>query len=214
MQRVLLLGDSIRLFYDEEVKKELGTGYEVFGPEENCRFSKYVLNSIRFWLTEYAHPDIIHWNAGLWDTAILYPEDGCFTDVEEYVDTMKKILRELQKTGAKIIFSTTTPVSEDKKDWPGPMPPAHDNNDIIRYNQAILNAFKEEDVLICDLHSCMYAEKEKYLGEDKIHPNEEGCKLLAKAVAAKIRNVGDYKNSLTREIDHAEFIKTEQKTLQ
>ena len=37
--KVLLLGDSIRMFYQNEVIKQLGDDYEVFAPKENCRFS-------------------------------------------------------------------------------------------------------------------------------------------------------------------------------
>ena len=96
--KVLLLGDSIRMFYQNEVITQLGENYNVFSPKENCRFSLYVLNSLRFWLNAFPTPDIIHFNAGLWDTAILYREDGCFVDVENYVKNMKSVLRELKKT--------------------------------------------------------------------------------------------------------------------
>ena len=184
---VWLIGDSIRMFYQKEVISQLGDHYKVFSPNENCRFSSYVLNSLRFWLNEFPSPDIIHFNAGLWDTAILYHEDGCFIEVEEYVKNMKIILRELKKTGATIIFATTTPVSDEKMDLPGPMPPAHKNQDIIHYNHAVLEAFKNEDIMIDDLFSLIYPQKEKYLCDDMIHPNADGVKLLGTAVANCIR---------------------------
>ncbi|MBR3762661.1 MAG: SGNH/GDSL hydrolase family protein [Lachnospiraceae bacterium] len=186
-KKVFLIGDSIRLHYMEEVQRQLGEEYEVTGPAENCRFSAYVLNSLRFWLAECSKPDIIHWNVGLWDTAILYHEDGCFTSMEAYVSNMKKILRELKKTGAIIIFATTTPVTDDKKFLPGPMPPAHNNEDIVKYNKAVLDAFAEEDILVNDLFQVMYADKERLLTDDKIHPNKEGIEVLGNAVADVIR---------------------------
>lgn len=187
MKRVLLLGDSIRMHYQSEVQKQLGDEYEVMGPNENCRFSAYALNSLRLWLPQYPAPDIIHWNIGLWDIAVLYREDGCFTSVESYVSNMKRILRELKKTGAVIIFATTTPVSDEKYKLTGPMPPAHGNGDICRYNEAVLDAFKDEPIIVNDLHSLMYHDKEKYLSGDMIHPNDAGIKLLGKAVADVIR---------------------------
>ena len=187
MRRVLLIGDSIRLHYRDEVKRLIGDEYEIMAPQENCRFSSYVLNSLRYWLAEFPNPDIIHWNVGLWDIAVLYKEDGCFVPVEEYVLNMQKILRELKKTGAKIIYATTTPVLDEKKYLAGPMPPAHDNEDIIRYNCAVLEAFKEEDIAINDLHKIMYQEKERLLSEDMIHPNEEGIKRLGAAVSNIIK---------------------------
>ena len=192
--KVLLIGDSVRMFYRDEVSRLLGDGYEVYSPDENCRFSSYVLNSLRFWLEEFPTPDIIHFNAGLWDTAILYREDGCFTGIEEYVKAMKKIFRVLKSTGAKLIFATTTPVADEKENLAGPMPPAHRNADILRYNEAVLKEFESEDTVINDLFSLMYPEKEKYLRDDMIHPNEDGVALLANAVAEKIKSLGTVKN--------------------
>lgn len=185
---VLLIGDSIRLFYETTVKEQLGDGYNIYSPAENCRFSSYVLNSLRFWLAEFPAPDIIHFNAGLWDIAVLYNEDGCFIGINEYVENMKKVLRVLKSTGASVIFATTTPVSDEKKNLPGPMPPAHRNEDIIRYNAALLEAFRDEEIHINDLFSLMYNEKENYLSEDMIHPNADGIALLGTAVAKAIKN--------------------------
>ena len=211
-KRVLLIGDSIKFFYREEVEKNLGADYEVFAPSENCRFSTYGLNSMRFWLQEFPDADIIHWNFGLWDTAILYKEDGCFTSIEMYVATMKKILRELQKTGAFIIFATTTPVHEDKKNLEGPIPPAHRNEDIIRYNSAILKEFEKEDIYINDLHSLMYAEKEKYLLSDMIHPNPDGIKVLGRAVADSVLSVKEIE--INRERREIQKLVINEKTVQ
>ena len=87
-------------------------------------------------------------------------------------------------------------ITDDKKYFQGPMPPAHFNEDIINYNKAVIEAFKDEGIVINDLHSLIYEEKEKYLSEDKIHPNAYGCKILGKAVADKIRIFSDYKNPL------------------
>ncbi len=186
---VLLIGDSIRMFYEKEVQARLGDAYTVYAPQDNCRFSSFVLNSLRFWLAQFPPPDIIHFNAGLWDTAILYKEDGCFISLDEYVRNMKKILRVLKSTGATLIFATTTPVSDEKDTLPGPMPPAHKNSDIVRYNAAVLEAFKDEDIFINDLFSLLYDEKERYLRDDMIHPNEEGVKLIGGAVAQMIKTV-------------------------
>lgn len=213
MQNVLLLGDSIRLFYQDKVKEKLGDGYMVQSPAENCRFSYFVLNSLRLWLPGFETPDIIHWNAGLWDTAILYPEDGCFISKNEYVANMKKILRELKKTGAKIIFATTTAVSDSKKELPGPMPPRHLNEDIIEYNKAVLEAFKDEDIDINDLHSVMYAHREELLLDDMIHPNEKGVEILSDEVVKCIRKYVNFKNSQSISVDMA-YVEKDEKTIQ
>ena len=47
MKKVVLLGDSIRLIgYGKKVEEMLRPEYEVWQPEDNCRFAKYGLNTI------------------------------------------------------------------------------------------------------------------------------------------------------------------------
>ena len=208
---VLLLGDSIRLFYNDAVKEKLGSDYYVYSPEENCRFAAFTLNSLRHWLPQVPTPDIIHWNIGLWDTAVLYKEDGCFTPVSVYVDNIKKILRELKKTGAKIIFATTPPVHDEKKHLPGPMPPAHSNADIMEYNKAVVDAFSGESIIINDLFGAIYEKRAECISEDMIHPNEKGIAILSKAVADAIKNCGAAENQKIQNISNVQF---EEKTIQ
>lgn len=210
--KVWLLGDSIRMFYQKEVIARLGDDYEVYAPAENCRFSSYMLNSIRFWIREFPTPDIIHFNAGLWDTAILYPEDGSFIGLEEYVKYMGLVIRELKKTGAKLIFATTTPVHDEKVHLPGPMPPAHRNEDIQRYNAAVLQAYQGEDCRINDLYAQFYPHRMSYLSDDLIHPNREGVAFLADLVAKAIRDCGSYQNP--RSSEPVIPSKKEEKTIQ
>ena len=77
MKNILLLGDSIRIGYDKSVKKSLEGIANVYFPEDNTRFASYLLR----YLTEYDRlikdgtVDVLHWNAGLWDTLRLLGED-------------------------------------------------------------------------------------------------------------------------------------------
>lgn len=137
----------------------------------------------------------------------MYHEDGCFVGIDSYVKNMKLILRELKKIGAKIIFATTTSVCDEKAVLCGLTPPAHRNEDIINYNKAVLNAFKDEDIVINDLFSKMYPESNLYLSDDMNHPNENGKKLLGTQVANAIKACGKYKNNKIKdrqEINRAE----------
>ena len=212
MKRVLLIGDSIRMFCQGEVIKQLGEEFTVAAPDENCRFSAYVLNSLRHWLPQFGPVDVIQFNAGLWDTAILYPEDGCFIGLKEYVSNMTKILRELKKSGAKLIFRTSTPVSDKKANLPGPMPPAARNEDIMRYNQAVLEAFAGEDLVINDLFSLVYPRREELLLDDMVHPNETGVKLIGGAMAQVIRQVAEHADNQAQ--NASDYIKLEEKVIQ
>ena len=181
MKKILLLGDSIRISYQEEVKALLAEdGCETVYPAENGRFAKYTLNSLRHWLPQFPEPDIVHWNNGLWDVIRVYPEDGCFTSEDEYVRDMGRILRELKKTGAKVIFAATTAV--------GPGHPSRANPDIERYTTRFLEAFGGELDGVDDLYALTRPNNERYIkSDDNTHLTEEGVQACAAAVAASIR---------------------------
>lgn len=190
MKEIILLGDSIRMYYQESVKKLLGEDYNISAPNENCMFTAYTLIKLREWLDSFPKPDIIHWNNGLWDTSVRYQEDGCFTPIEEYIANLKKILRELKKTGAKIIFATITPVDPKKAVLSENIVSTHQNVDIDRYNKAALEIMKEENVTINDLNSVVQGHISEYIRQDDlIHPTELGVEALSKAVANAIRNI-------------------------
>ncbi|NLA73585.1 MAG: SGNH/GDSL hydrolase family protein [Clostridiales bacterium] len=181
MTKILLLGDSIRENYQEKVKELLfGDNCEIFHPDENCRFSRYTLNSLKFWLPMCPNPDIVHWNNGLWDTLITYPEDGPFTEISEYVRDMKRILRELKKTGAKVIFATTTAVGDNNPPW--------SNETIEEYNKALIDAIGKDVDAINDLYALTRPNNATYISaEDKVHLTPEGIDALGSAVTKHIR---------------------------
>ena len=98
MEKILLIGDSIRQGYDKYVKYALRDQYEVYYPRDNCRFAQYVLRHIIDWKRDLAlgdDVDVVHWNAGLWDTLVLY-EDGCLTPPEIYEYFIDKVCKELR----------------------------------------------------------------------------------------------------------------------
>ena len=77
MIKVTLLGDSIRqIGYGTRVPEMLGEEYEVFQPEDNCRFVKYTLRLFFDYRDQIKDSDVIHWNNGLWDIPAKLFEDG------------------------------------------------------------------------------------------------------------------------------------------
>lgn len=189
MISIFLLGDSIRKYYEERLKELLGEEYAVYAPTENCKFSTLTLNSLKTWLSEVPTPQIVHWNNGLWDAARVYPEDGCFTPLEQYESNLRKILRELKKTGAKIIFATTTPTDPKKAQEHEGMN-IHHNEDIKLYNEVALKVMQENDVIINDLYSIVNGKESEFIRQDDlIHPTEIGVEALAQQVASKIQVV-------------------------
>lgn len=179
MKKILLIGDSIRMSYQEAVKGKLADVAEVWAPAENCRFAKYTLWSVPGWLRECGRPDLIHWNNGIWDAFRVTPEMGLFTPLAEYVATLKRVLAELRKTDAVILWASTTPTK------PG-CASCHDE-DVVAYNAAAARLMASEGIPINDLHALLAPEAERFVGEDKFHLSAAGVEACAEAVAQAIR---------------------------
>lgn len=185
MKKVFLLGDSIRLGYEKYVEEQLRGEAEVVSSPDNARFAKYSIWNVgsvtqeSSWIYELGNPDIIHWNNGIWD-AYLLMDGECFTPIEEYVRDMLRLYKRLAATGAKIIFATTTAVRDDCE--------VVRNADIDRYNDAILEALKDKDVVINDLNSLVKTDKNYFVCEaDRLHMNDCGYARLGAAVAAEVK---------------------------
>ncbi len=204
MKKLMLLGDSIRLCYQQAVTDVLKDEFDVWGPTENGRFAKYTLNELGRIFNEYTlrctnnqcqamltpgeaiarnatRPDVIHWNNGLWDTSIVCAEDGPFTPIPEYLDYMGKILRELRKITDKIIFSTITPVK--------PQNPNQKNDIITEYNKYIVDFMDKKGVVINDLNALVASDLDKYLSQDNIHISDEGKIACANQIAKYVRDI-------------------------
>lgn len=179
MKKIVLLGDSIReLGYGPRVPALLGDEYEVWQPPENCRFALYTLRMTYDYRPWMEGADVIHWNNGLWDVCQLW-EDGPFTSLENYCDTMVRIARILKGYAKTVIFATTTPPDAEM--------PGHDHDRLIAYNEAVTAALREEGIVINDLFSTIDANIPAYICPDHIHLSEEGIEVAAKQVAECIR---------------------------
>ena len=93
MKKIMLIGDSIRMGYDEYVKNALQGVAEVYYPGENCRFAEYVLRYAHEWKSELKlddSVDLVHWNAGLWDALELFGDDP-LTSFSYYGEAIARI---------------------------------------------------------------------------------------------------------------------------
>ena len=181
MKKVTLLGDSIRqIGYGTRVPELLGEDYEVFQPEENCRFVKYTLRMLFDYRAQIEGSDVIHWNNGLWDiTTGLFDDGEPFTSEQEYVENMLRVAKEMKKLGKRIIFATITPVHNEY---------VYNKNSVIqRYNELIVPKLQEMGIEINDLHATVMQDLYKYIGQDQIHLSPEGIEICAKQVADIIR---------------------------
>ena len=176
--KVTLLGDSIRQQYGPKVKEILGDEYELWWPEDNCRFAKYTLRGLFDWAVNMEGSDIVHWNNGLWDLCNLFG-DGTFTTEEEYVSNILRIADILKKKYNVVIFATTTPVSAANV--------FNNNSDADRFNSLVVPLLKERGVIINDLNSLLRLDPERYICNDTIHLSEEAIDICAMQVADYIK---------------------------
>ena len=153
MKKIILIGDSIRIGYDKYVKDALKDEAIVLYPPENCRFAQYVLRTVIDWRNngEWGDDaDVVHWNAGLWDTLRLYGDEP-LTPPETYRDMIKRVDKRLRMffPKAKMIFATSTKVQEEKygRDF------KRYNKDVEEYNRIALEALADTDTVINDLYS-------------------------------------------------------------
>ena len=180
--KVTLLGDSIRMQYGPRVKELLGDSFDVWAPQENCRFAQYTLRGLFDWAENMDGSEIIHWNNGHWDLCRLFG-DGTFSDEEDYIKNMLRIVDILQKRHRAVIFATTTPVRITNI--------YNSNADVDQFNRRIVPLLQERGVIINDLNSLLRADIEKYICEDTIHLTEAGIALCAEHVATYIQEVAN-----------------------
>ena len=180
MKRVVLLGDSIRLMgYGNLVPGLLGEGYDVWQPEQNGMYAQNVLRQLFDNAGRIREADVVHFNAGLWDTCDLFG-DGPFTPKEFYAAQILRIAGQLQQKGKAVAFAATTPVRPENP---------HNRNEVIAdYNAAVIPALLERGVLINDLYSLLLPDLYGNIADDLIHLSEKGAKAAAESTAETIRS--------------------------
>lgn len=178
MKKVLLLGDSIRLNYMPKVFRNLFGIAEVVGPEENCRFAKYVITNLEAWLEKFGTPDVVHWNNGIWEVH-RFIDDDVLVPLDEYLRDLDRIYARLKKTGAKIIFATSTPCN--------PKYTEVSNLNIDRYNKAAVELLMNKVDEINDLNAFVKPHIEEYICDDLLHLNKDGISAVGDRVTEVVK---------------------------
>ena len=188
MKKVLLLGDSIRMGYDDYVKEILAGKCEVYyDAADNGRFAAYTLWQMNQLFRKYGPFDIVHWNNGYWDMNVEAPMHTALYPIEDYKYLLRRIAREIKKNGAKVIFALTTPVldagSAADNSGTGADYISFDDNWVRKYNDAACEVMKEENIPINDLYTLCKQDKNYYKCEDMLHLTEEGYRILAEQIS-------------------------------
>jgi lysophospholipase L1-like esterase len=187
LPRVLIIGDSISIGYTPAVREGLKGVANVHRIPTNGSSTVTGLKGMDEWLKTGGADkkwDVIHFNWGLHD---LKPyKDGkmvaggpIWVPVEEYEKNLHTLVQQMKKTGAKLIFATTTPV---------PVGAAPRETGLeTKYNEAALRVMKEEGVAIDDLYTLAASKQAEIQLPRNVHFNGTGYKILGDQAAASIK---------------------------
>ena len=186
---VVLLGDSIRMNYENVVKDKLKGKAEVWSPKENCAHSAHTLVNLEKWLAG-RKPQVVHINVGLHDMYLDAKTGKTRHTLAIYDKNLRAIFAKLSRlTDTKIVFALTTAVIEKRQaESKGYKRVVRRNEDVDRFNSRAREIAKELGVAVNDLNAFMkQSGPEKLLREDGIHLTPAGCETLGGKVAEMIR---------------------------
>jgi len=181
LPRVLLIGDSISIGYTTHVREVLRGVASIHRVPENGGPTSRGLQQLDWWLGE-GRWDVIHFNFGLHD--IKLDSDGRpLTSPADYERNLREIASRLRKTGAQLVFATTTPVPATLNGGP-----RRRSADVVERNEIALRAMAELGVPVNDLYAVAIDRLAELQRPENVHFTEEGSRVLATPVAEAIRS--------------------------
>jgi acyl-CoA thioesterase-1 len=174
LPRVLLIGDSISDYYLEPVREGLAGKANLYRIPENGGPTKKGLACIDRWLGD-GRWDVIHFNFGIHDMKLIDGKQQ--VPLAEYEQNLRKLLARLKKTGAKLLWASTTPLTSAQYSRRG---------DGALYNAVAEKIMKENGIAVNDLHAVAFPRVREIQRGDGVHFTTEGSRLLGAQVAAAI----------------------------
>ena len=179
LPRVLLIGDSISMGYTIPVRELLKGKANVHRVLTNGADTPNGLAHLAEWLGS-GKWDVIHFNWGLHDLKI-DPDGSRQVPLEKYQQNLRELVSRLERTGARLIFATTTPVPAL-----GKLSPRRINADVINYNLAATKIMQERGIPIDDLYEFALPRLQEIQLPENVHYKPEGYAALAERVGASI----------------------------
>jgi acyl-CoA thioesterase-1 len=178
LPRVLLIGDSISMGYTLPVRELLKGKANVHRIPANGGPTINGLKNLKAWLGT-GKWDVIHFNFGIHDMKFMEPGKQQVPP-DAYEKNLREIVKQLQATGARLIWATTTPIPD------GELNPSRTFDKVPTYNAIAIKVMTETGVTINDLNAYITPHLAKLQNPKDVHFNKDGSEFLAKAVAAKI----------------------------
>ena len=188
LPRVLLIGDSISIGYTVGVRELLLGKANVHRPLTNCGPTTKGIKELDKWLGDKPW-DVIHFNFGLHDLKYLGPRGQNLADpkgegshqqvpLADYEKHLKTMVARLEKTGARLIWRSTTPVPPGAR--------GRVVGDSAKYNKVAAKIMKERKITIDDMYSFCMPRLKEIMRPANVHFTPAGSKALAKQAVTAI----------------------------
>jgi sialidase-1 len=182
LPNVLLIGDSISIGYTETVRKKLQGEANVLHPPTNCSTTTNGVRELKSWLGNKAW-DVVCFNFGLHDTSI--KKDGKYRcPIDQYEENLTAIVRELEKTGATLLWCSTTPIPQERTDRTDLLP--RFDRDVVRYNAVAKRIMDTKRIKMVDLYSWTRPKLDQIQIPADIHFTPQGYRAIAGHLSHKI----------------------------
>lgn len=178
LPRVLLIGDSISIGYTPVVRELLVGQANIHRVPDNGGATVLGLALLDEWLGDKKW-DVIHFNFGLHDITVI---DGQPRNTPEgYAKNLRAIVQRLQRTGARLVFATSTPVPGNT------IHPTRREADALAIDRVAREVMREADVPLNDLYAFAHPRLAQLQIPANVHFTTEGSRALGERVAAVIR---------------------------
>lgn len=169
LPRVLLIGDSVSRGYTQPTRKALEGKANVHRAPANCGATTAGLKNLDVWLGE-GKWDVVHFNFGIHDRA---------TPAADYVKRLEEIVVRLEKTRAKLIWTSTTPIPDN---------PAQKQTaaSIVEKNALAAEVMKKHGIPTDDLFAAITPHLAKLQNPNDVHFTGEGYDFLGAKVGEAI----------------------------
>jgi acyl-CoA thioesterase-1 len=187
LPKVLLIGDSISAGYCPAVAKALAGKAVVAKSTDNGESTAVGVIKIDGWLGD-THWNVIHFNWGLWDMyGWQYASDD--RSPAMYAKRLDLLVSRMKKTGAKLIWASTTPVPPGPEKtmrtrWKQEVAISPDLE--YQYQEAALKVMRKHGVQVNDLYSLLKPRRSEFQSDDDVHFSGAGSELMAKQVGDAI----------------------------
>lgn len=178
LPRVLLIGDSISIGYTLPVRKLLEGKANVHRIPTNGGPTKNGVAGITKWLGT-GKWDVIHFNWGIHDLKFM-PDGKRQVEPADYEANLRSLVATLKKTGAKLIWATTTPIPD------GELNPPRKFGQVKEYNEIAARVMAETGVATDDLNARITPQLATMQNPRDVHYTPAGSEYLAQQVAEEI----------------------------